>query len=257
MQKLKNIFGTASYPEEFVCGVEYEIEDIKKISDTIYNSCNWIIEEDNSLRNGGKEFKTTPKTFTHSLELFKQLHNHLKYGEQAFSDRTSIHVHVNVGEFDTEQAKNLVLLYALVEPLFFEFVGNGRKDNIYCVPLNYTYLPNYYNKPFTKLRDQWHKYTAFNILPVNTLGTVEFRHMYGTNNLETFTKWLESIKALHDCAFFDNFNALQFISKATSKELINFTRQLLPHMSTLSNYEAENLLYDSVLDVKLASGGIA
>lgn len=173
-------------------GVEYEIEDINKIKDTL-NVKKFNIVDDFSLRNNGKEFISVPSTFKESMELFTHLHENLILGSDPYSPRTSIHVHCNVLSFSMEQLHNLILLYAYLEPAFFSYVGAKRKHNIHCVPLNWTLLPKYYPSGTASLVDAWSKYTAFNLLPVRKQGTVEFRHMYGTGDYFTFYGWLEMI----------------------------------------------------------------
>lgn len=178
-----------------VFGTEYEIEDILDYTpdkDKFYR-----VEEDHSLRNNGKEFITTPLSYEHSLQVFKMLHDNLKLGPNPYTPRTSTHVHLNILSLDVEQIKHLVLLYALLEPVFFAYAGEKRKQNIHCVPLNYTLLPKYYHHDIGYLVDHWSKYTAFNLLPIKTQGTVEFRHLGGTGSLEYYTKWLTLIRDLY------------------------------------------------------------
>jgi len=179
-------------------GTEYEIEDIKEINHhwTFYENGDVKIVEDHSLRNNGREFITKPLTLEQSLEMFKQLHSSIEVGQSAYSSRTSIHVHVNVLDLSLDQLKHLLLLYAYLEPVFFSFVGEKRKHNIHCVPLNWTLLPKYYPLDITGIVENWSKYTAFNMCPVFKQGTVEFRHLYGTGNFDIYKKWLNIINNL-------------------------------------------------------------
>jgi hypothetical protein len=243
--------------KEFLCGCEFEIEDVKdykNIPTTI------DVTNDSSLRNNGKEFKTPPQPIDLAVETFKQLHSSLKVGKQPFSERTSIHVHVNVRELDLVQARQLVLLYALYEPLFFDFVGNIRKNSIFCVPLNYTYLPSVYKLDIKGLKEKWHKYTAFNIIPMGPspdhqgFGTVEFRHLYGTNDAYVFETWLKAIKELYTIIMenptFDILTELQ-------GDTVQLAYKTVPTLAyRLSPETIKTLIADSTLDVKLSAGGI-
>jgi len=252
--KLHNTYGSLILPEEAYFGVEYEIESVL-VNQCPPNKFGFVSEEDNSLRNGGREFKTGPLTFEKSIEAFKWLHSTIKYVSGAFSERTSIHVHVNVGNFSPQEAKFLVLTYALLEPFFFSFVGEKRKSSIYCVPLNYTTLPSIYCKAFSEIADSWHKYTAFNILPVKSFGTVEFRHLEGTNDLNRFTTWLTAIKALHDLIYVEKFNPLEILNN--KDDIITLAKTTLPEFTKpFTDLQIKEMMYDSILDVKLASGGI-
>lgn len=200
------------YPEEltepghFIAGTEYEIEDVKNIAQyngkslpplthepIEFGGYNWIL--DGSLRNNGIEVTTPPLSFEDSIQAFKHIHEIIETGPAAYSPRTSIHVHVNVLPWTTGKLYDFILLYALLEPVFFN-MAPSRKHNINCVPLNYTILPQKYSTGAEHLIGCWSKYTAFNIKPVTMYGTVEFRHMYGTGDLSVYRKWLNMLYSL-------------------------------------------------------------
>lgn len=247
-------FSKLNGDRDFICGCEYEIESIKGLGGAD-NIPGINIVEDNSLRNNGREFTTMPSKLEQQLDTFQQLHKTLSLGKDPFSERTSIHVHVNARELNVNEVRQMVLTYALLEPLFFEYVGPVRKGSIFCVPLNYTYLPSLYRLPTTQLRDRWHKYTAFNILPLNQFGTIEFRHMYGTGNVETMAFWLGALKELYmfiaNRPEFDIINELQRGVKSTE-----IARQVVPSLAVQKEEELSILLADTLLDVKLSVGGL-
>jgi len=250
-------FGRGINESQFLAGTEYEIESVFEHPQP-NNTFDFHIEIDHSLRNHGFEYKTSALNYKKSLDAFKYLMGNIKLKEQhkAFSERTSIHVHVNIGQFSVQQAKQLVLIYALLEPIFFQFVGDKRKNSIFCVPLNYTSLPKFYKESFESLSNRWHKYTAFNIIPVKKFGTVEFRHLYGTSDFATYEKWLTALKSLYE---FVRDNREFQILEALSKDLniTTFAKDLVPTL--LEGVDVDTiapLLYDSSLDVKLAVGGI-
>lgn len=248
---------TAPGDKQFFAGIEYEIESIKDYGDIGAEGI-FTRENDHSLRNNGFEFKTIPMPFEKHLEAFKRLHKRLTLGKDPFSERTSIHVHVNVREFEINQVRQLVLSYALVEPLFFSFVGDLRKNSIFCVPLNYTYLPSLYKLSTPQLVEKWHKYTAFNILPITSFGTVEFRHMYGTDDFEKFKEWLSALKELYSFIN-DNptFNLINSLEEMKGEGLSTLALAMVPTFAVKhSRKTLETMLEDSLLDVKLSVGGL-
>lgn len=178
----------------FLAGLECEIESIK----VPQNWPGFFVKEDHSLRNYGFEYVSPPDTKENLLRSFKDLHASLAFRkkEEAFSDRTSIHVHVNCRSLDLKQVRNIVLLYALFEEYFFKFTEPSRRHNIHCTPLTETYLPVRYCKPLPYLVDSWSKYTALNIVPLKTLGTIEFRHMHGHSDAALLDEWLSTIENL-------------------------------------------------------------
>lgn len=210
--------------DEFVCGTEYEIEHVKEVLNPDGDSLPFSLHEDTqwwddlgwqrdgSLRNNGIEVVTHPVTFDEALKDFKKVHEYVHVGELAYTHRTSTHVHVNVQNLSDTQVKTLTMLYALFENVFFNFVGPVRANNIHCVPLNYTYLPNKYSRPLTELVETWSKYTAFNLCPVRTLGTVEFRHLYGTGDYEIYKQWLTLLRSLWNFVYENpTFNLYEYL----------------------------------------------
>lgn len=253
-------FGGILDKTEFICGCEFEIESVQ--NNPAHPAINVV--EDHSLRNSGYEYKTSPSNYKTTLELFDFLHKHLKVGADPFSHRTSIHVHVNVRNLPVATVRQLVLAYALFEPVFFKYVGPEREHNIFCVPLSFTTMPSLYKKDIKYMHGAWHKYTAFNILPLGLgknseqgLGTIEFRHLYGTNKKEVFQKWLLALKQLYD--FFNehrDFDVTTALEKGATPA--SMLQQIIPVFAEeYSAVGVNTLCQDSLLDVKLSCGGLA
>lgn len=231
-------------------GTEYEVESIYSYDNVNAYVNGIIIEHDHSLRNNGFEFKTKAIDLEESLNSFTALFKYLvfKKENEAFSERTSTHVHVNVGDLSLEQAKEFVLLYALLEPVFFSFVDASRQNNIFCVPLNFTALTKYYHLPFEQLVKHWHKYTAFNIIPAKEFGTFEFRHLEGTKDFDKYKNWISAIDSLKSFAMKGEVTALQYLEQGRSiKEL---ARVVIP--SICPSLLTEDMFYHTALDVKLS-----
>lgn len=193
------------YFKSFLAGVECEIEGVREVPSPLPG---FTVTTDGSLRSKrgpgghGYEFVSSPSTREHLLARFAYLHTHLKYwpDEDPFSSRTSTHVHINCIPLELVHVRNMVLLYALYEELFFKMVKPERRDNIHCVPLDETTLSRSYSKPLELMQKGWHKYTALNLGRLPDLGTVEFRHMHGTSNVEEMDTWIRTLENLwHLC----------------------------------------------------------
>lgn len=247
--------------DEFVCGTEYEIEDVLYLKlpgmgKTSYGSLslpsehpNWIgnfgLVHDGSLRNHGIEIVTKPMNYDAALAAFKTLHEGLTLGPDPYTVRTSTHVHVNVASLSIEQVKHMVLTYALLEPVFFAQVKEYRKHNIHCVPLNYTILPTLYNKSLVDLVKNWSKYSALNLLPIRTQGTVEFRHLHGTGDFEEYKNWLTLLANLWSFAYSESPDTLKqmLLDKQTPEQICQTVLGITPVNIDFST---------SIIDVKLA-----
>lgn len=245
-------YGTGVNQEINLFGTEYEVESIKNTDKAMVRLVGSVfVELDNSLRNHGLEFKTKPMDLKTSVETFSTLFDNLIYHKksEAFSDRTSIHIHLNVGDLSLEQAKELVLLYALLEPVFFSYVAKERHNSIFCVPLGFTTLHKRYKQDFKNMVDLWHKYTAFNILPVKNFGTIEFRHLQGTDDFNTYCNWITAIDSLKKFTISKSFSVLEYLEQGRS--IKNLALQVVP---SICKELSEEMFYNSVLDVKLSKG---
>lgn len=240
----------STWRDIFVCGTECEIESVKDYGNI---PGFWNPTQDGSLRNNGMEFISPPLSKDESINAFKQLHAKIRLGsrDEAFSSRTSTHVHVNCLKLKENQVKNLLLLYALFENFFFDCVNPIRKTNIHCVPLNETLLPNIYKNPVDALARQWHKYTALNLIPLRKQGTVEFRHLEGTDNPVLYEQWLTVLENLWLLAKQEPINAHTIVSSdnhfAWYQKIFTGT-----HVGRLNRNVVNELIKNSLLDVKLA-----
>lgn len=185
----------------FLFGMEVEVENVPDPIIRCQKQPYWTITTDNSLRDYGFEFITPPLRADQFEGALKQL-NYSLPNNCRFTPRTSVHVHMNVRDLNIEQINSLILIYTVMEGVLFNWVGT-RKDNVFCIPIIDTdYVQNYItfvNDP-RDMVESWNKYTAFNMLPVCTKGTVEFRHMYGTANVNVLLKWINILSKLKQFA---------------------------------------------------------
>lgn len=194
------------YQEEVLqrhVGIEIECE---KCGDTAFRLSRWQVERDGSLRGeDAYEFKTMfPSTCYDSLlalqEFFSRVEHLRKAGRAMFdfSERTSIHVHIDVRDLTEEQIKSMVKLYMIYEKSLFDLVGRERRHNIFCIPLCESNLLN--GGRLGSWWQHWEKYSACNLHPLANFGTVEFRIMAGNDNLDLISTWVLMLCALAEYA---------------------------------------------------------
>lgn len=203
--------------DDLLVGLELEIENIPKGLGFYTDECHdiargyWSVEEDGSLRPRGAawEFISAPAPISHTIPELHKFFEHFQFTDKNYTDRCSVHVHANVLDWTTEQVANLAMVYPVFEEVLFHFVnhyncpnkeGYWRDTNIYCIPWNQCRMNNemvysIMNTINEKVRE-WQKYTALNVVPVRTQGTVEWRHMHGTADMDKLTKWLAIIGAI-------------------------------------------------------------
>lgn len=218
-------FPNPSYPlvnTQTFLGIEVEVEQLVNPSRVTY----WNLKEDGSLRNNGKEFVSLPirgASVEYALTLLDEaLHKVPGMQGHEFTERTSVHVHMNVRDMTPSQIASFVLLYLACEPLLYEFAGGKRHKNIFCIPVNQTTLHLELFSFFTgveksksrsvfELASSWSKYTGFNLLPIieDTLGTIEFRHLEGTSDVKRILTWINLILCMKNYAIASSYEFIK------------------------------------------------
>jgi len=175
----------------------------------------WRWEEDLSLKKSGIEFISYPLTRTaidYALAELSLVSMGLSFGH-----RTSVHVHCNVDHYTYYQLHALAAFYAMLEECFYSLVDQTRSGNTFCYHLVGTepelrwYTGEEHDCPKTT------KYCAFNIAPVKTQCSVEFRHMHGTVDPKTLRRWIQlCAKLVYYCGKLPAKGSLEFAKNAIS-----------------------------------------
>lgn len=218
--KTKNNPDTTSN-NDLMIGVELEVENAGADLDGLREASGrfWNVTEDRSLRPHGVswEWISKPALMGTTMAEMRLLFEKMGWGDANYSDRTSVHVHTNVLDFTQQQVANLTLVYPVVESVLFRFVNHYKKreeqgycrdTNLYCVPwsdcrMNRNFIEKFFDNPAILVPDRrglgiraWEKYTALNFLPMSEHGTVEWRHMHGTADMEKLGIWLNLIGSI-------------------------------------------------------------
>lgn len=264
-------------------GIEVEVEQILTNNpvgaEFIYASDNttkidhfllWNNKEDGSLRNNGREFVSYPvageniEFALHTLNKF--LHYNVNAKGHEFSDRTSVHVHVDFREVKFDDVANLLLTYIAVEPVLYNFCGGRRHKNIFCVPVNQTaqyrgirrFWQNRNYETLSFLIREWRKYLGLNLLPLGNsshFGTIEFRHMVGTIDVERLCQWINMLLRLKKYALNTNFEAnyAEVVNLNTTSEYANYVSKVLGHNVDLFFPHIQQRMEEMVLFIKSCS----
>jgi hypothetical protein len=197
--------------KELIVGLELEIEAFPTHKEFAYGGMTF--SNDNSLRNGGIEVITEPVHVKHVENLLAGFFKHFGITEENYSERCSLHVHMNVCDITVDHLASLALLYQLFERGLFTYIGHGRGNNIFCVPwcqanINVNLVNVIRKQDWYSLRN-WQKYTALNLLPIQHQGTVEFRHLHGTCDVAHIVEWLNLIGSMYNYAMKTPVDELQ------------------------------------------------
>ena len=191
---------SCSSPETII-GLELEIESWGGRTQEFQG---FDFTEDGSLRNMGIEAISRPTKSKFVENLLSTFFKNFGITDDNYSERCSTHVHVNVLDFTLEQLASLALIYQVTERLLFGYVSPERKSNIFCVPWcqadSKLDLVSIITTGKWRELKAWSKYTALNLLAVTQRGTVEYRHLEGSCDVQHIMGWINLLGCLHNYA---------------------------------------------------------
>lgn len=230
-------------PINQILGLEIEVEHINDDWNGLLPRDYWQWDSDGSLKDMGVEFISRPlhtEVIQEALSMLWACFSVFNKRPIKFQWRSSIHIHLDFSSKKMAHLINLLLLYLVFEESLFEFADSDRKESIFCVPLIkgnlYESIRGYIfgTGSAEQMLKQWGKYSALNLLPIATQGSVEFRHLCGTSDLIKIITWINLILKLDD-----------FAKDAKLDNIVETIRKLNTH----SYYEA---FKESVFGVELS-----
>lgn len=203
-------------------GIEVEVENIIRGEFMLRHPLVfefWDMTDDGSLRNHGVEFVSKPlRGLNISAALYILYDAFNKYsetfGKPDFSSRCGLHVHVNCRQFTMQQLRNLFAVYMALESVIFNYIVKDERDgNPFCFPVVDSVMTG---------RMEPIKYQALNRRPLREQGTLEFRHMKGTPDVNRVEDWIKVIASL-----------VSYSTSLTNEEVA----KLLLELNSVSQYD--------------------
>lgn len=212
--KLNELRKYEPQPDGFGIEIEVEGENLPAL-----NTKYWCVHDDGSLRGESFEYVTKGALLLEDVEkALKALNNSFEKKESklALSFRTSVHVHMNVQYMEVDKLGATIYLYYLFEELLMQYCGGDRIGNRFCLRLqdSEAIIPNIikaFEEGFRNLDPNRIKYSALNIAPIRTYGSIEFRAMRGTTDVEMLTNWVKILNCLKTSQFETAKDVLEFV----------------------------------------------
>lgn len=273
IKKMHQLLGVSADPctyspsDKFVSsslvGVEVELEGVAnlRIEDPNFNAF-WNTVDDGSLRGGGREYVLSRPFAGNDLERALSLFDEhvAKSGHDIqVSERTSIHVHIDIRDLTFEQLTRYVSIYSIFEEALFNLVGKTRSNNIFATSLanangNLSKLGMAGSEPS---RDEVHhimmhftKYSACNLAAVGKYGSLEFRNHEGTYDVARITKWINILLLIKEAAINMEIPVSEIFSNISCDGTERFFRSVFKEYSDELNYD--NLEFDMYNGLRLA-----
>ena len=166
----------------------------------------WHYVKDGSLRGKdnaeyvlGKpiEFEEVPDALAELISKLKE------YGSKLDdSNRTSVHVHLNVQHFHMNRLTSFIALYLCFEEILTEWCGDHRVGNLFCLrgkdaPGALTKIRQFIQSDGqTELPDNLH-YAGLNTNALTKFGSLEIRSMRGPTDLSLIQSWINILERIY------------------------------------------------------------
>lgn len=171
----------------------------------------WRVEADGSLRGDDNAEYVLEKPLTIKQAKLALSHLNMQYKKhQAVVDdtvRAGVHVHINVQQLNIVELYNYMTLYLILEELLVKFCGPYREGNLFCLRacdaewLLFRLSEAARSRQFRRvLTDDNLRYGSMNVKALGTYGSLEFRAMRGTRDLNLIHKWATILLDLREAA---------------------------------------------------------
>lgn len=187
-------------------GIEIEVEG----QNLPYLEKFWLNEQDGSLR--GQESReyvlAKPLSLKEARLALAYLDAQYKAHGTVVDDsvRAGVHVHVNVQDLNMIELYNFMTLYLILEEVLVKWCGPHREGNLFCLRAGDAdfligQLQNVAeSRNFHELHSDQLRYSSMNVKALGTYGSLEFRAMRGTRDLDLIYQWASVLVGLRDLA---------------------------------------------------------
>ncbi len=183
--------------EPGLIGVEIEVEGHNLPNPEKW----WLREHDGSL----KAAETAEYVLARPAKNPAELKQALKYLDELYkahgsivddSVRAGVHVHINCQDLTIKQLYTFICLYLCLENVLVKFCGEYREGNLFCLRASDAeYLLVCLSSAIQQndFRGTLHtddlRYASINVKALGDYGSLEFRAMRGTRDLDLIGKW--------------------------------------------------------------------
>jgi hypothetical protein len=159
------------------------------------------------------------------IQAQKRVHQLFEYFEKnkaklVTSNRTSTHVHFNMGDKNAYQLVNMFILFTILEEIMDRFCGEDRVGNLFCLSSRYAeaQIDWMFRNCFNQYIFNWgeaQRYCSFNMAAICKFGTVEFRAMRGLDNKDDLLDWLGILSEFCDYGCYKMQNPVDTINSVS------------------------------------------
>lgn len=185
-------------------GIEIEVEG-KNLPRRVKG---WNSEADGSLR--GEEnieyVLSAPGTLDEAQQALNNLDKAYKDNDSVVDDtvRAGVHVHINAQHLTLVELFNFITIYLILEEPLTKFCGEYREGNLFCLRscdaeyVLFALREAAQSRVFGGLVHDNLRYSSMNVKALGTYGSLEFRAMRGTRDLDLIMDWTKILYGLRE-----------------------------------------------------------
>lgn len=224
-------------------GIEIEVEGAHLPNNSL--PMPWVAHTDGSLRipkvPGGNAYEyvlTAPIPFGKVNKALTDLYDFIAAakGKILESNRTSVHVHLNVQKFHFSRLTAFMAIYFTLEELLTEWCGDHRVGNLFCLrakdaPAIVSQIRRFIKTDGeVEIRDH-HHYAALNAHALHKFGSLEIRTLRGVADPQIIIDWVAMLRRIYDvsadfpdprdvCAQFSGDGPLAFLDNILGPQAV-------------------------------------
>lgn len=259
MKNIQQLLGL--FPVDGDIGLEIEVEG-ENLPRMMKGNKYWRIEDDGSLRGESAEYVfkkpiNIGKVWEALVCLSEQYKKHQSKVGEPF--RAGTHVHINCQELNMVELFNFITLYIIFENLLIKGCGKNRQGNLFCLSSSDAeyllfglrvglknvegfkeigHLINFF------MQGDEIRYSSMNLSAIKKYGSLEFRAMKSTPNMQEIFDWVRVLFTIKTAALkFENPAQImsEFSLNGVEKFMTNtlgeaFTKK---YMKVSDNYRAD------------------
>lgn len=233
-------------------GIEIEAENVHHRDSIRRDVKFWTLKDDGSLRNRGVEFVLTRPLrgadIVHSLEEIEAAIK--RYDPEIdMSDRTSLHVHLDVRNYDTQKLLTYIVLNIILEKILFSYAGMDRYYSNFCTPIleckrNSVAIGNIIDSKDFMIHgglNSQGRYASINVASVTRHGSIEYRMHKGTYKANEIINWLNILYSIKNYA--NNYKGdVQSLIDKVCKDKINFFQDIFTKYTDLIDLSPREIM---------------
>lgn len=253
--KLSSIYNSVFASDSFV-GVEIETENLRREDAEGLRS--WRSVSEGSI--SGYELVLRGPLYGSSLFMaldeLRPLSQRINEAN-VFSERTSVHVHIDIRDMTWVQVMNFITLSVMFEPVLFKYVAPHRSGNHFCwsfldcqgLVTELKAVNRYANSSPEALRSSISnhfsvdstKYSGINLSSIARYGSLEFRMHEGTMNVNSIIRWINILLSIKNYAMIEGKTPGNILETKQSVGIDSIFTQVLGEYKGVLSYKGADL----------------